>query len=451
MMATARPSLPGVSVAFVRDWMTVYGGADRTMAAALELFPAAPIHALVYQPEHFRDTPIVRHRVETSFLQHWPGARSRHRAYLPLMPLAIEQFDLRGHDVVVSMSHAVAKGVLTRADQLHISYLFTPARYAWDLYFEHLDRFGARGPRGWAARCLLHYLRLWDQASTDRVDVLVASSRTVARRIWKTYRRRAEVVYPPVDVDRFEAGDPRDDYYLTVSRLVPYKRVPLIAEAFSRLQRRLVVIGDGPDRGKVERAGGVWVELLGHQPDAVVRDYLQRCKAFVFAADEDFGIAPIEAQAAGAPVIAYGRGGVTETVIANRTGLFFREPRAECLVEAVERFEAVADRFHPEQIRLTTHRFSRQRFQRQLAALIDREWARFQSHTPVEIREPRSLASVPSQKRADEFSGARCLVGTARQGSMPAVFDPAEPDAQRCPSGMPRPENVREPLSRGTD
>ena len=389
-MAAPSPCLPGVSVAFVRDWMTVYGGADRTMAAALELFPAAPIHTLVYQPEHFRDTSIARHRIETSFLQRWPGARSRHRTYLPLMPLAIEQFDLRGYDLVVSMSHAVAKGVLTRADQLHISYCFTPLRYAWDLYFEHLDRVG---PRRWAVRCLLHYLRLWDQASTGRVDVLVASSRTVARRIWKTYRRHAEVVYPPVDVDRFQAGEPRDDYYLTVSRLVPYKQVPLMAEAFTRLRRRLVVIGEGPDRAAVERAGGVWVELLGHQPDAVVRDHLQRCKAFVFAADEDFGIAPIEAQAAGAAVIAYGRGGVTETVIANRTGLFFDEQRVECVVEAVERFEAIADRFHPEQIRLTTHRFSRQRFQRELAALVDREWDRFQSHAPLEHREPRSVAS----------------------------------------------------------
>ena len=388
-----RPVLPGVSVAFVRDWMTVYTGADRTMAAALELFPAAPIHTLVYQPEHFRGSPIARHLIETSFLQRWPGARSHHRHYLPLMPLAIEQIDVRGHDLVLSMSHSVAKGVLTRADQLHISYCFTPARYAWDLYFEHLDRYGPGGPRRWAAECLLHYLRLWDQASTARVDVLVASSRTVARRIWKTYRRRAEVVYPPVDVDRFKAGEPRDDYYLTVSRLVPYKRVPLMAAAFNRLRRRLVVIGEGPDRAAVERVGGVWVEQLGRQPDEVVRDHLQRCKAFVFAADEDFGIAPIEAQAAGAPVIAYGRGGATETVIADRTGLFFNEQRVECLVEAVERFEAIAGRFHPEQIRLTTHRFSRERFQRQLASLIDREWDHFQDHASVELREPRSVAS----------------------------------------------------------
>lgn len=392
-MAAPRPSLPGVSVAFVRDWMTVYSGADRTMAAALELFPKAPIHTLVYQPEHFRGTPIGRHPIKTSFLQHWPGARTLHRSYLPLMPLAIEQLDLRGYDLVVSMSHAVAKGVLTRADQLHISYCFTPARYVWDLYFEHLDRCGPRGPRRWAVGCLLHYLRLWDQASTSRVDVFVASSRTVARRIWKTYRRQSEVVYPPVDVDRFTAGEPRDDYYLTVSRLVPYKQVPMMAKAFDRLRRRLVVIGEGPDRAAVERAGGVWVELLGRQPDAVVRDHMQRCKAFVFAADEDFGIAPIEAQAAGAPVIAYGRGGATETVIENRTGLFFDEQRVGCLVEAVERFEAIAGRFDPEQIRLTTHRFSRERFQRQLAALIDREWDRFQSHASLELGEPRSLVS----------------------------------------------------------
>lgn len=392
MTQTLSPRLSGRSVAFVRDWMTVFGGADRTMAAALELFPAAPIHTLVYQPEHFQGTDIAQHPIVTSFLQRCPGARTHHRAYLPLMPLAVEQLDLRGHDLVVSMSHAVAKGVLTRADQLHVSYLFTPARYAWDLYFEHLDRFGARGPRGWAARGLLHYLRLWDQASSGRADVLVASSRTVARRIWKTYRRPAEVVYPPVEIDRFEAGAPRDDCYLTVSRLVPYKRVPMIAEAFNRLRRRLVVIGDGPDRAAVKRAGGGWVEVLGHQPDAVVCDAMQRCKAFVIAADEDFGIAPIEAQAAGAPVIALGRGGATETVIANLTGLFFNEATVESLVDAVERFELVADRFQPEQIRLTTHRFGRERFQRELATVLDRAWDRFQRDSSLELTEPRSLA-----------------------------------------------------------
>jgi glycosyltransferase involved in cell wall biosynthesis len=385
--------LPGVSTAVVRDWMTVYGGADRTMLAALELFPAAPIHTLVHRPESFRDTSIAQHPVETSFLQHWPGASRHHRWYLPLMPLAVEQFDLRRHDLVLSMSHAVAKGALTRADQLHVSYLFTPSRYAWDLYFEHLGRFGAYSPRGWAARCLLHYLRLWDRTTAERVDVFVASSRTVARRIWKTYRRPAEVIYPPVDVDRFEAGEPRDDYYLTVSRLVPYKRVRLIAAACRRLRRRLVVIGEGPERAAVEHAGGDWVETLGHQPDDVVRDYLQRCRAFLFAADEDFGIAPIEAQAAGAPVIAYGRGGATETVIANLSGLFFHEPRVESLTAAIEHYESMSDCFHPEQIRLTTHRFSRDRFQQQLAALLEREWGHFRTHDAHEHREPRSRAS----------------------------------------------------------
>ncbi len=373
--------LAGVPIAFVRDWLTVYGGADRTMEAALELFPDAPIYALLYQRDNFQGRAVARHPVHTSFLERLPGGRTRHRAYLPLMPMAIEQFDLRAYDVVVSMSHVVAKGVLTRADQLHISYVFTPARYAWDLYFEYLDEVGwRRGPRSWAVRLVLHYLRMWDTVSSIRPDVLVADSRAVAERIWKLYRRQAEVIYPPVDLDRFRPHAARDEFYLTVSRLVPYKKVPLIAEAFTRLRRPLVIIGEGPEYGRVERVAGSNVELLGSQPDDVVADYMARCKAFIFAAEEDFGIAPVEAQAAGAPVIAYGRGGATESVIPGETGLFFTEHSVDSVMAAVIEFERQASRFAPDQIRLRTRRFSRERFQRAFAHLVEREWEKFGAH-----------------------------------------------------------------------
>ena len=369
---------PDVAVAFVRDWLTDYGGADRTTEAALELFPGAPVYTLLYRPDQFAGRAIARHPIRTSFIARLPGGGSRYRSFLPLMPLAVEQFDLRDYDIVLSMSHAVAKGVLTRADQLHISYVFTPVRYAWDLYFDYLDDNGiGRGPKGWIVRLMLHYLRLWDAASSLRPDVLVAASRAVARRIWKLYRRPADVIYPPVDLDRFTPSRVRDEFYLTVSRLVPYKRVPLIAEAFTRLKRPLVVIGDGPDRDRVRRAAGSNVDILGHQPDEVVADYMARAKAFVFAAEEDFGIAPIEAQAAGAPVIAYARGGATETVIAGETGVFFEAPTVESLSAAVERFERQASRFQPDQIRLTTRRFGRDRFQGAFVQLVDREWERF--------------------------------------------------------------------------
>lgn len=369
---------PDAAVAFVRDWLTDYGGADRTTEAALELFPGAPVYTLVYRPDQFVGRPIARHPIRTSFIARLPGARWRYRSVLPLMPLAVEQFDLRDYDIVLSMSHAVAKGVLTRADQLHISYVFTPVRYAWDLYFHYLDDNGiGRGPKSWLIRSMLHYLRLWDAVSSLRPDVLVADSRAVARRIWKLYRRPADVIYPPVDLDRFTPSRVRDEFYLTVSRLVPYKRVPLIAETFTRLKRPLVVIGDGPDRDRVRRAAGSNVDILGHQPDDVVADYMARAKAFVFAAEEDFGIAPIEAQAAGAPVIAYARGGATETVIAGETGVFFEAPTVESLSAAVERFERQASRFQPDHIRLTTRRFSRHRFQAAFVELVDREWERF--------------------------------------------------------------------------
>ncbi len=387
--------MPSVSVAFVRDWLTVYGGADRTMEAALELFPGAPIYALLYQAENFRGTRIAQHEVRTSFIERLPGGRRSYRTYLPLMPLAIEQLDLRNYELVISMSHVVAKGVLTRADQLHISYIYTPMRDAWDLYLDYLEELNlTRGVKSWAARLLLHYLRLWDTASSNRPDVFVADSQYVAQRIWKLYRRPAEVIYPPVDVDRFRPRTERGNFYLTVSRFVPYKKIALIVDAFSRLGLPLVVIGDGPDWKKVQRAAGANVQLLGRQADSVVKDYMERCKAFVYAADEDFGIVVVEAQAAGAPIIAYGRGGVTESVIPGENGVTYPEQHVESLTDAVLRFEASAHRFHPERVRLTTRRFSRERFQQAFTALVAREWEKFVGHSykSSAVDERRSLA-----------------------------------------------------------
>ena len=341
-------SVPSASVAFVRDWLTVYAGADRTMVEALDLFPDAPIYALLYQAEHFVGTPVADRRVHTSMIERLPRGRKTYRAYLPLMPLAVEQLDLSAYDIVISLSHVVAKGVLTRADQLHISYMFTPMRYAWDLCFPYLSQLNLnRGPRSMLVRLLVHYLRMWDIASASRPDVLVAASQCVARRIRKAYRREAEVIYPPVDIDRFCPRLNRDDFYLTVSRFVPYKRVDLVVETFTRLGLPLVVIGDGPERRKIERLAGPTVTLLGQQPDAAVQDHMERCRAFVFAAEEDFGIVTVEAQAAGAPVIAFGRGGSAETVVSGETGLFFVEQTVDSLSHAVRTFEACSTRFHP--------------------------------------------------------------------------------------------------------
>ena len=374
-----------MKIAFVHDWLTTYAGAETVLEAALELFPGAPVYTLLYRPEAFQNTRISEHPVTTSFIERLPKSQTGYRNYLALMPLAVEQFDLGESEVVFSSSHAVAKGVLTRADQLHISYIHTPIRYAWDLYFQYLKTSNLeRGLKSWLARLVLHYLRLWDAASAHRVDLYVANSRYVARRIAKVYRRKARVIYPPVDVDRFRPKIQREDCYLTVSRFVPYKRVDLIVQAFSELGRPLVVIGDGPERPKIERLAAPNVRLLGYQPDAVVKDYMERCKAFVFAAEEDFGITPVEAQAAGAPVIAYGKGGVVETVLPGRTGILFHEQTVPALKQAVKDFEAQKDRFSIEALRENALRFSKPRFQREVQELIDRAWQAFQKNEMLE-------------------------------------------------------------------
>ena len=369
-----------LKISLVHDWLTSYAGAERVLEAMLELYPDSPIFTLVYDSEGIGFGPIASAQIQSSFIQRLPWGKKKYRSYLPLMPLAVEQFNLEAAEVVISSSHAVAKGVLTRADQLHISYVHTPIRYAWDLQNQYLREAGLeRGLKGALARWLLHYIRNWDVASANRVDVFVANSRYVARRIWKTYRRKARVIYPPVDVERFTPRPDREDFYLTLSRLVPYKKMDLIVSAFTRIGRPLVVIGDGPDFAKIKRLAGTNVKLLGHQPDEVVRDHMERCKAFVFAADEDFGIAPVEAQAAGAPVIAFGKGGVTETVIPDKTGLFFETQEEKSLAEAVISFEQGDWRFDVQAIRENAERFSKQRFLAEFSELVEGSWSRFKA------------------------------------------------------------------------
>jgi glycosyltransferase involved in cell wall biosynthesis len=371
--------------AIVHEWLVTYAGSEKVVEQMLSLFPKADLFSLVdFLRDDLRD--FIQHKpVQTSFIQRLPFARRKFRQYLPLMPLAIEQFDLSDYDLVLSSNHAVAKGVLTRADQLHISYVHTPIRYAWDLQQQYLQ--GAnlnRGYRGLLAHSVLHYLRLWDLACANRVDYFIANSRFVARRIWKTYRRPARVIYPPVAIDRFSPNAQRDDFYFTLSRFVPYKRVDLIVAAFTQLGLPLVVIGDGPDRDRIQRLAGSNIHLLGQQPDPVVEDYMQRCKAFVFAAAEDFGIAPVEAQAAGAPVIAYGKGGVTETVIPGKTGLFFLEQTVESLVETIQHFESGILAVDPHQLREHAAQFSPERFRQELIRFIDQKWTVFQRRDGIQ-------------------------------------------------------------------
>jgi glycosyltransferase involved in cell wall biosynthesis len=300
-------------VAIVVEWFQQFGGVERVVAGIRELFDEADLFALVHDPNSLAGTPLERDTVHTSFIQRLPWATRSYRNYLPLIPLAVEQFDLRSYDLIISSSHTASKGVLTRADQLHVSYTHTPVRYAWDLYHDYLYNSGLTGSlKGGLARVVLHYLRLWDVAAANRVDVYLANSSYVARRIQKLYRRPAQTIYPPVDVGLYRHDLSREEFFVTVSRLVPYKRIDLIIDTFSRLRKPLIVIGDGPDRQRLQRKAGPSVKVLGYQPQEVIKDYLQRARCFVFAADEDFGIAPIEAQAAGAPIIAYGKGGALE-------------------------------------------------------------------------------------------------------------------------------------------
>jgi len=364
-------------VALVHDWFTVYAGSERVVEQILRVFPQADVYALVDFLKEEERGFLQGKRAQVSFIQRLPKAQQRYRTYLPLMPLAIEQFDLRGYDLVISSSHAVAKGVITGPDQLHICYCHSPIRYAWDLQHQYLKESGLeRGVKSWIARALLHYLRLWDSRTANGVDLFIANSRYIARRILKVYRRQAEVIYPPVDVEAFTLRQDKEDFYLTASRMVPYKRVDLIVEAFSQMpDKRLVVIGDGPEMPKVRAKAGPNVTLLGYQPFEVLMDYMQRAKAFVFAAEEDFGIAPVEAQACGTPVIAFGKGGAAETVVAGETGIFFQDQNVPSLIKAIAEFEKLS--FDPLRVRKNAERFSSERFRREFAALIEREWTKF--------------------------------------------------------------------------
>jgi glycosyltransferase involved in cell wall biosynthesis len=366
-----------MKVALVHDWLVTYAGAERVLEQMLAVYPEADLYSLIEFMPPAERAFLGGRQVHTSFLQRIPGMRRGYRRFLPLMPLAIEQFDLSGYDLVLSSSHAVAKGVLTGPDQLHICYCYTPMRYAWDLQHQYLRESGlSHGLKGALARWMLSRVRGWDLRTVKGVDSFIAISRYIAQRIWKAYRRESTIIYPPVDTKAFTPGADREDFYITASRMVPYKRMDLIVEAFAAMpQRRLVVIGDGPDAAKVRSRRAANIEFLGHQPFEVLRDRLRRARAFIFAAEEDFGIAPLEAQACGTPVIAYGKGGILETIRGlgepDPTGVFFPEQSVSALVEAVERFERDGSQIDPEACRQNALRFAPERFRAELHEFVE--------------------------------------------------------------------------------
>lgn len=359
-----------MKIAIIHDWLTVYAGAEKTLAQVLKLYPQADLFSIVdFLPQKDR-VFLTGHKITTSFIQKLPFSKSKYRNYLPLMPLAVEQFDLSGYDLVISSSHAVAKGVITGPDQHHICLCYSPIRYAWDLQHQYL--FESRldhGVKGWIARYMLHKIRLWDYRTANGVDEFIAISDFIARRIWKVYRRESIVIYPPVDVEAFELCTQKEDFYLTASRMVPYKKIELIVEAFSTMpDKKLIVIGDGPDFEKIRSYASENVTLMGYQSFEVLRDHMQRAKAFIFAAEEDFGIAPVEAQACGTPVIAFGKGGALETVVDSVSGIFFDTQSVESLCEAVERFETME--FNATDISKHARKFSEERFLAQMKLFL---------------------------------------------------------------------------------
>lgn len=374
-------------VAIVCEWLVGYAGSEKVLAEILQIYPEADLFAVVDFLNDEDRSNLKKKKASTTFIQKLPGARKNYRHYLPLMPLAIEQFDLSSYDLVISNSHAVAKGVLTGPDQMHVSYVHSPIRYAWDLQHQYLNESGlSRGLKSWVARWLLHKIRIWDYRTAAGVDFFVCNSDFISRRIAKVYGRPSDVIYPPVDVGGFTLHEAKQDFYLTASRLVPYKRVELIVDAFALMpNKKLIVIGDGPDLAKIRAKATSNIEVLGYQTFESLKSHMQRAKAFVFAAEEDFGIAPVEAQACGTPVIAYGKGGALETVVgtgdqSTRTGIFFSKQTTEELIAAVSSFEALDFSICPSVCRRNAERFSRQRFRDQFAQYIDRRYAEFSAN-----------------------------------------------------------------------
>lgn len=359
-----------LKVAIVHYWFVSWRGGEKVVEDLCKIFPQAHIYTHVVD-RNILPSSMARMKISTSFIARIPYARRLYKNLLPLMPLALEQLDLRGYDLVISSESGPAKGILTSPDTMHICYCHTPMRYVWDMYHDYMSSSG-RIKRFFMAP-LLHYLRLWDRLSADRVDHFVANSANVARRIAKHYRREADVVYPPVAVDDFCISQQHEDFYLMVGQLVGYKRADLAVKAFTRTGKRLVIIGEGEEMRALRDMAGRNVEFLGRQPFEVVRDRYSRCQALVFPGEEDFGIVPLEAMASGRPVIAFGKGGALETVVDGKTGVFFHEQTEDALLDAVERFEGMKSGFLPAEIRAHACLFGPERFRSEISKIVENQ------------------------------------------------------------------------------
>ncbi|MDH2669985.1 glycosyltransferase family 4 protein [Klebsiella quasipneumoniae] len=378
-----------IDIGIVADWLVTYAGSEKVIKEFIEIYSGAELYSVVdFLSDEDREL-FKGKKANTTYIQNLPMAKKKYQKYLPLMPMAVEQLDVSKHDIVLSSSHAVSKGVITGPDQLHICYVHSPIRYAWDLQHQYLKEAGLNnGIKGLIAKWLLHKIRLWDYRTANGVDHFIANSHFIARRINKVYGRTSDVIYPPVDVDRFSLCEQKENYYFTASRMVPYKKMDLIVEAFSCMpDKKLIVIGDGSEMVKIKAKATQNIEILGYQPNSVMEQHMKKAKAFVFAAEEDFGITPVEAQACGTPVIAFGKGGALETIrpygVDKPTGLFFDKQEVTSLINAVSEFDSKSDQFIPANCRENALRFSIERFQSEVENYVNMKWDLFQERKHI--------------------------------------------------------------------
>ncbi|WP_271808450.1 glycosyltransferase [Clostridium beijerinckii] len=374
-----------MKIALVHDWLPFMGGAERVLTNFFELYPKAPIYTTICNKSKI-DGPLREANIITSNLQKKNKEIKNHRKLFPLMMTAIERFNLNEYDVVLSSSSSVAKGVITSPSTMHICYCHSPMRYAWEFSHEYAGKMAGKGSlKGKLLSYFLTGIRLWDNASSDRVDYFIANSQNVAKRIWKHYRRKSVVIHPPVRCNLFNISDIDDEYFLIVSRLQEYKRIDLAIEAFNKLGFPLVIIGDGPDREKLERMAKSNIKFLGRESDEVIKEHYAKCRAFIFPGEEDFGITPLEAMASGRPVIAYRKGGALETVVENKTGVFFDNQNCEDLTKAIEEFESMT--FDKYDIRKHAEAFDEAVFKENIKVFIEEKYEEFNKNMESENRD----------------------------------------------------------------